>query len=88
MNFRQIVPLQVAMNQKNRKRLKTFGDHLKKVRKEKGLSLRELATKCDLDFQKIGKIETENINVTLTTLIELADGLDMPLKDLLDIEFD
>jgi transcriptional regulator with XRE-family HTH domain len=76
------------MTNKNKKRLKKFGDQVKKLRQQKGLSLRELAARCDLDFQKIGKIEKENINVTLTTLIELAEGLEVPLKELLNIDFD
>lgn len=76
------------MNKKDTERLGQFADHLKHLRNEKGLSIRELAARCNVDFSKIGKIEKKKANLTLTTLIELAEGLDMHPKDLLNIDFD
>ena len=76
------------MNKKDTKRLEQFADHLKALRKKKGLSIRELAARCNVDFSKIGKLENKKANLTLTTLIELAEGLDIHPKELLNIEFD
>ena len=61
-----------------------FGEHLQKIRLSKGLSLRALATRCDLDDSKISKIENGKLNIQLSTIIELAKGLDINPKDLLD----
>jgi transcriptional regulator with XRE-family HTH domain len=64
-----------------------FGSNLKKIREEKGFSLRELSTKCDIDDSKISKIENGKFNIQLSTLIELAKGLGIEPKELLDFQF-
>jgi transcriptional regulator with XRE-family HTH domain len=61
-----------------------FGAHLKKVREGKELSLRELASKCELDDSQISKIENGKTNIQLSTLFELSKGLDIKPKELLD----
>ncbi|MGF1924245.1 MAG: helix-turn-helix domain-containing protein [Bacteroidia bacterium] len=63
---------------------KSFGENLQKIRNEKGLSLRALAAKCDVDDSKISKIENGKFNITLATIIELAKGLDIQPKALMD----
>ena len=65
-----------------------FGDHLKKLRESKGLSLLKLSYNCSLDDSNISKIEHGKINITLTTILELAKGLDIPPKRLLDFEME
>ena len=76
------------MKDKDLLRLEKFGSHLKKVREKKGLSIRELASRCDVDYAKISKLENSKANLTLTTLIELAEGLEIHPKELLSITFD
>jgi transcriptional regulator with XRE-family HTH domain len=75
------------MKEKDKKRLKKFGIHLSKIREKKGLSQRGLSLLCDVDYGKISKIENNKANLSLTTLIELAEGLEVHPKDLLDIDF-
>jgi transcriptional regulator with XRE-family HTH domain len=76
------------MKEKDEKRLKKFGAHLKKLREKKGLSIRELSSLCDVDYGKISKLENNKANLTVTTLIELAEGLEVHPKVLLDMDFD
>lgn len=64
--------------------LKSFGVRLKELRKEKKLSLRKLSSNCKVDFSKIGQMEKGLINPTLLTMTELAKGLDVDMKKLLD----
>jgi transcriptional regulator with XRE-family HTH domain len=61
-----------------------FGAKLKKIRTEKTLSLRELAARCDLDDSNISKIENGKVNIQLSTIFELAKGLGVEPKELLD----
>lgn len=61
-----------------------FGDNLKKVRTNKGLSLRSLASMCNLDDSNISKIENGKVNIQLSTIFELAKGLNVEPKELLD----
>jgi len=60
----------------DKKVLKRFGEHLRKLRKEKGLSLREMSYACSIDNSKIAKIEKGMINITFTTLLQLAVALE------------
>ena len=66
--------------------LKAFGANLKKVRKDKLLSYRQLSHNCNIDYSDISKIEKGEINITLTTTRELAAGLEVHPRDLLDFE--
>lgn len=75
------------MKERDKKRLKKVAALIKKIRLEKGLSQRELSSRCDVDYGKISKIEGNKANFTITTLIELADGLEVHPKDLLDIDY-
>ena len=61
-----------------------FGDHLEILRKNKKLSFRKLALNCDIDYSDIKKIEKGEKNITFLTIIELAKGLGLKPKDILD----
>ena len=74
------------LNTNDRKALRRFGQHLADIRNEKNLSLRDVSSACDIDNSKIAKIEKGMINVTFTTILELAAGLDVHPKKLLDYE--
>jgi transcriptional regulator with XRE-family HTH domain len=65
-----------------------FGAHLKSVREGKGLSLRRLAELCDLDNSNISKIEHGKYDIQLSTIVELAKGLDVHPRELLDYDFE
>lgn len=67
---------------------KHFGENLQKIRKNKKLSLLKLSYNCSLDESNISKIEHGKYNVTLGTIMELAKGLEVPAKKLLDFEMD
>lgn len=67
-----------------------FGKQLEKLRKKKDLSYRKLAQNCSIDYSNISKIEkgTEKANITMLTLLELAKGLEIHPKKLLDFDFE
>lgn len=64
--------------------LTEFGRHLKTIRKNKKLSLRKLAAKCNIEHADITRYEKGEINLTLKSIIELSKGLEVPLKELMD----
>lgn len=68
--------------------LKEFGRRVMYFRKRKRLSYRKLAQNCNVDYSDISKIEKGKINVQLLTVAELAKGLEIHPKKLLDFEFD
>lgn len=76
------------MKERDKKRLQPFRDLLLKYRTEQDLSFRELSQKCDVDHSKIYKLETNrDTNLNLTTLFELAKGLGIHPKELIDYNF-
>ena len=54
---------------------KKFGATIQRIRKDKRLTLRQVAASCQLDNSKIAKIEDGQFNVALSTIVELAHGL-------------
>lgn len=67
-----------------KKILIAFGDKVRELRKEKGLSQEELSFKADLHRTYIGMIERAEKNITLTNIEKIAKALDVKVKDLLD----
>ncbi len=63
-----------------------FGKQLEKIRKGNNLSLRQLATRCNIDYSDIGKIEKGKRNIQLSTILELSKGLNIHPKDLLNFD--
>jgi len=63
-----------------------FGEHLKIIRTQKNLSLRALAINCELDDSQISKIENGKTDIQLSTIFELAKGLGVEPKELLDFK--
>lgn len=64
--------------------LQKFGAHLAKLRHAQKLSFRKMALKCKIDHSDIKKYENGETNITLLTLAELAKGLGVESRDLLD----
>ena len=62
--------------------LKIFGRKVHSLRKEKKFSYRELAKRCDIDFSDISKIEKGERNIQLSTVLELAKGLEVHPQEL------
>lgn len=65
-----------------------FGKRVEELRKNLGLSYRALAQKCDVDHSNISKIEKGEIDLRISTVQELAKGLEVHPKELFDFEFD
>jgi transcriptional regulator with XRE-family HTH domain len=61
-----------------------FGRHLQTIRKSKKLSFRKLAAKCNIDHADIVRYEKGEINLSFNTLMELSQGLEIPVKELMD----
>jgi transcriptional regulator with XRE-family HTH domain len=60
-----------------------FGLHVEKIRREKNLSFRQVAQNCDIDHGNIKKIEKGQTNLTFLTIVELAKGLGVQTKELM-----
>jgi transcriptional regulator with XRE-family HTH domain len=63
-----------------------FGLHIKGIRESKGFSLIEVDRRCDLDESNISKIENGKVNIQLSTIFELAKGLGVEPRELLEFK--
>jgi transcriptional regulator with XRE-family HTH domain len=66
--------------------LKAFAKHLRKVRKEKNLTLQEVGKANGLDLATVQRIEKSSKNITIGTLLKLAKGLKIHPKELFDFD--
>ena len=76
------------IRQSDKGNLKRLGNAIKKVREAKKFSFRELSYACDIDNSKISKIEKGQINITFTTILQLAKALEVHPSELLQTDFD
>ncbi|NCB47297.1 MAG: anaerobic benzoate catabolism transcriptional regulator [bacterium ADurb.Bin157] len=60
----------------------SFGETIRKLRKERGLSQEDLAFKADLHRTYIGMIERAEKNITLINIEKLAKALKVNIKEL------
>lgn len=58
-------------------RLVAFGEKVRQIRKEKGLSQEALADLAGIDRSYMGHIERGDQNITLTKIYQIADALDI-----------
>ena len=70
------------MNDREKILLK-FASHLTKLREANGLSIRQLAAASGLEYSQLQRILKGKVNFAFTTLIAIAQGLDIELQDLL-----
>jgi transcriptional regulator with XRE-family HTH domain len=66
-----------------RSRSQAFGDALKELREERGLSQEAAALACGLDRAHFGKLERADKVPTLTTVWRIADALETRPSELL-----
>lgn len=57
-----------------------IGQRIAQLRKEKGLSLRDLSSMCGVTYQNIHKIENGKYNVGIDILGKIADALGVNIE--------
>ena len=60
-----------------------FGNRVKEIRKEKGLSQEQLSFKANLHRTYIGMIERAEKNITLINIQKIANALEVEIIELL-----
>lgn len=68
--------------QNDKKRLKQFGENLRRLRKLKGVSQEQLAFEAELDRSFVGQVERGERNLSLLNIHRLAEALGVPIENL------
>lgn len=63
-----------------------FGERVRDLRKERGLSQEQLAFKADLHRTYIGMIERAEKNITLINIEKIATALEINFNDLMNFK--
>lgn len=71
-------------NTRDTQYLKQFGQHLRKIRKSKKMSMEKLALDAGIEYSQVFDIEHGRINTTISTVHVIAKALDIPTKELFD----
>jgi len=61
-----------------------FGEQVRKMRKQKGLSQEALSFACELDRTYVGGVERGERNISLINIYKIAEALDIDVRDLFD----
>ena len=61
---------------------RNFGQRVRELRQERGLSQEALALACDLDRTYIGGVERGERNISLLNICKIAAALGIPVKEL------
>lgn len=65
-------------------KLEDFGQRVRSIRKEKGLSQEQMAEKAGLDRSYMGHIERGEKNITLLKIYQIKEALQVSFAELLD----
>ena len=81
-----IIVLRYArMNEHEEQQLKqAFGNRIRQIRKDRGLSQETLALTCGLDRTYIGGVDRGERNLSLINIYKIAVALRVSAKDLFD----
>ena len=68
--------------------LSKIGQKIREIRIEKGLSQVELVARMEIstDPNNISRLEAGRNNLTIFTLYRISKALDVPMKDLIDVD--
>lgn len=69
---------------RDKDRLIKFGDNLRRLREKLKLSQDEVVSRCDVTKGNLSNIENGKKDFNFTTLLEIAKGLNIDPKELLD----
>lgn len=65
---------------------KAFGKQLRKLREQKGLSMRQFAVNADMEYSQLSKIERGVVNTTISTVLALSIVLETEPAVLFDFK--
>lgn len=66
--------------------LTAIGKNIKKIREEKNISQAELAARCNYEKSNMSRIESGKTNLTIGTLLNIAESLDTTIIHIIDIK--
>lgn len=63
--------------------IRLFTQNIKKIRQSKGLSVQEVAYRCDIERSNLSRLEAGKTNMTIKTLCLICNALNVEIKDII-----
>ena len=79
-----VLPLWFRMGKREEQIQKRFGNRVRELRRQKGLSQESLALACNLDRTYIGGVERGERNVSLLNIHRIAEALEVSPQELFE----
>ncbi len=73
----------MPLSVKEQKRLKMFGDNVRRERSAQGLTQDRLAELAEISTRNLQKVEAGELNILLTTIVRIQLALKCPWKKLM-----
>jgi transcriptional regulator with XRE-family HTH domain len=71
---------------RDEKLLIAFGQNIRRLRIERGLTMEALANEADMEIRQLGRIEGGQVNTTISTVQALAKALDIEMAALFQLK--
>lgn len=65
----------------DKKFLKSLGQNINRVRKEKKISFQELSFRTNIEKSNLVKLTTKGSNITVSTLNKISKGLEVSINE-------
>ncbi len=65
---------------------KKLGERIRELRKSAGITQEELGEKAELNYKYIGEVERGQVNVSLDSIVKIAEALGVKIGDLFSKE--
>ncbi|MBB4035791.1 transcriptional regulator with XRE-family HTH domain [Dysgonomonas hofstadii] len=62
-----------------------IGQNIKRIREEKNITQAELAARCNYEKSNMSRIESGRTNLTIGTLLNIAESLDTTIINLIKV---
>lgn len=62
-----------------------IGLKIREVRKEKGLTIEQLAFEAEIESKQLRRIELGQINTSIYQIYNISFSLKVPMKDIIDV---
>lgn len=72
-------------NVRDTKKIVILGNHIRKLRQEKKMTMVELAFAADIEYKQICRIEKGETNPTISTLLALSKGLEINIDEIVKV---
>ena len=66
--------------------IKKLGGRIRTIRKQKEMTLEQLAAQCDLEYVQLSRIERGLINTSVSHIYVIAEGLGVTCKHIFDFK--